>query len=144
MLFRVTVENYGKDPTIVWCLRCLKDYTVSGRSFVSSSISSLFFLFFFFPPRLFVFFSFFFSFFFPLKKVFRVSYLMYPKLLFFLLLFFFFSSQVVSGDSLGHVQLWDGRHGTLLKSFSQHTADVTTLAIDGQERCGVSFFFLLF
>ena len=57
--------------------------------------------------------------------------------------FAFLSPQVVSGDSLGHVQLWDGRHGTLLKSFSQHTADVTTLAIDGQERCEHHFFFII-
>ena len=41
---------------------------------------------------------------------------------------------VISGDSLGHVQLWDGRHGTLLKSFSQHTADVTCLAISSDEK----------
>ena len=68
VLFRVTVENYGKDSTKVWALNVLQDYTV------------------------------------------------------------------ISGDSLGHVQLWDGRHGTLLKSFSQHTADVTCLAISSDEK----------
>ena len=68
VLFRVTVENYGREPTRVWCLKCLHDYTV------------------------------------------------------------------VSGDSLGHVQLWDGSQGTLLKSFSQHTADVTALAVSADER----------
>ena len=35
---------------------------------------------------------------------------------------------VVSGDSLGHVQIWDGRMGTLVHSFSQHKADVLALA----------------
>ena len=30
----------------------------------------------------------------------------------------------MTGDSLGHVQLWDGRFGTLLQSFATHTADV--------------------
>jgi len=35
---------------------------------------------------------------------------------------------VVSGDSLGHVQIWDGRMGTLVHTFSQHKADVLALA----------------
>jgi U3 small nucleolar RNA-associated protein 4 len=35
---------------------------------------------------------------------------------------------VVSGDSLGHVQIWEGAHGTLRKSFSEHTADVVAIA----------------
>lgn len=35
---------------------------------------------------------------------------------------------VVSGDSSGNVQIWDGRHGTLLAAFSQHQADVLQLA----------------
>jgi U3 small nucleolar RNA-associated protein 4 len=42
---------------------------------------------------------------------------------------------VVSGDSLGHVQLWDGAIGTLLQSFDQNDskADVLALAISGSE-----------
>ena len=35
---------------------------------------------------------------------------------------------IVSGDSLGKTRVWDGRHGTLLHSFEQHTADVLCLA----------------
>ena len=35
---------------------------------------------------------------------------------------------MVSGDSSGTVQLWDSQHGTLLQAFSQHKADVLTLA----------------
>jgi U3 small nucleolar RNA-associated protein 4 len=35
---------------------------------------------------------------------------------------------VVSGDSGGNVQFWDGRFGTLLASFRQHQADVLALA----------------
>jgi U3 small nucleolar RNA-associated protein 4 len=42
---------------------------------------------------------------------------------------------LVSGDSLGHVQLWDGNTGTLLQSFDQNDnkADVLTLAVSGNE-----------
>ena len=36
---------------------------------------------------------------------------------------------VVSGDSLGHVQFWDGSLGTLLHSFTAHIADVMALAL---------------
>lgn len=36
---------------------------------------------------------------------------------------------VISGDSLGHVQVWDGRMGTLVHSFSQHKADVLSLTV---------------
>ena len=35
---------------------------------------------------------------------------------------------LVSGDSAGRVQFWDGMHGTLLFGFQQHAADVLTLA----------------
>ncbi|KAL4423732.1 hypothetical protein ABPG75_001033 [Micractinium tetrahymenae] len=35
---------------------------------------------------------------------------------------------VVSGDSSGNVQFWDGKFGTLLARFSQHQADVLQLA----------------
>ena len=42
---------------------------------------------------------------------------------------------IVSGDSLGHVQLWDGNTGTLLQSFDQNDnkADVLSLAISANE-----------
>lgn len=42
---------------------------------------------------------------------------------------------LVSGDSLGHVQLWDGNTGTLLQSFDQNDnkADVLTLAVSANE-----------
>lgn len=40
---------------------------------------------------------------------------------------------VVSGDSLGKTRVWDGRHGTLLHSFEQHTADVLCLATNKAE-----------
>lgn len=36
---------------------------------------------------------------------------------------------IVSGDSCGRTQFWDGKFGTLLQSFSQHEADVLTLAV---------------
>ncbi len=35
---------------------------------------------------------------------------------------------LVSGESSGHVRFWDGRFGTLLAEFSEHLADVLTLA----------------
>ena len=40
---------------------------------------------------------------------------------------------VVSGDSLGHVQFWDGGTGTLLDTFRQNDdgADVLDLAVSG-------------
>jgi U3 small nucleolar RNA-associated protein 4 len=38
-----------------------------------------------------------------------------------------------SGDSLGKTRFWDGRHGTLLHSFDQHTADVLCLAKNKME-----------
>lgn len=60
--FHITLENYGRESTVVWSLLVLSDMTV------------------------------------------------------------------VSGDSLGHVQMWDGNVGTLLKSFACHDADVLTLA----------------
>jgi U3 small nucleolar RNA-associated protein 4 len=36
---------------------------------------------------------------------------------------------LVSGDSLGHVQFWDGKTGTLLQSFEQNENKADTLAI---------------
>eukprot|EP00547_Thalassionema_nitzschioides_P004694 CAMPEP_0194217950 /NCGR_PEP_ID=MMETSP0156-20130528/22581_1 /TAXON_ID=33649 /ORGANISM="Thalassionema nitzschioides, Strain L26-B" /LENGTH=948 /DNA_ID=CAMNT_0038947129 /DNA_START=26 /DNA_END=2872 /DNA_ORIENTATION=- len=42
---------------------------------------------------------------------------------------------VVSGDSLGHVQFWDGKTGTMLQSFEQNDkkADVLSLAVTPDE-----------
>ena len=40
---------------------------------------------------------------------------------------------VVSADSRGHVQIWDGRSGTLIQSFVTHDADVLTIAVTGDE-----------
>ncbi|CAK4203443.1 unnamed protein product [Aphanomyces euteiches] len=40
---------------------------------------------------------------------------------------------VISGDSNGNVQTWDGRSGTLMQTFAQLTADVLALAIDASE-----------
>ena len=40
---------------------------------------------------------------------------------------------LISGDSLGHVQIWDGYSGSLISSFSQHTADVVALAVNEKE-----------
>lgn len=42
---------------------------------------------------------------------------------------------VVSGDSLGHVQFWDGDNGTLIRSFDQNDvkADVLALAMNANE-----------
>jgi len=37
---------------------------------------------------------------------------------------------VVTGDSLGHTQFWDGDMCTLIQSFDSHQADVLALAID--------------
>eukprot|EP00041_Stephanoeca_diplocostata_P020947 m.479319 g.479319 ORF g.479319 m.479319 type:complete len:845 (-) comp21699_c0_seq1:208-2742(-) len=36
---------------------------------------------------------------------------------------------IVSGDSHGRTQFWDGKFGTLLQSFTHHEADVLTLAV---------------
>jgi U3 small nucleolar RNA-associated protein 4 len=42
---------------------------------------------------------------------------------------------LVSGDSLGHVQLWDGNSGTLIQGFDQNDnkADVLSLAVSANE-----------
>ena len=40
---------------------------------------------------------------------------------------------IVSADSLGKVQLWNGKHGTLQQSFQLHLADVLTLAVSEEE-----------
>lgn len=43
-----------------------------------------------------------------------------------------YDGSVASGDSLGHVQIWDGTHGTLLHSFQSHRADVLSLVEDAK------------
>lgn len=35
---------------------------------------------------------------------------------------------MVSGDSTGTLQFWDGQHGTLLQAFSKHKADILAVA----------------
>jgi len=40
---------------------------------------------------------------------------------------------IVSADSLGKVQLWTGKHGTLRQSFQLHLADMLTLAVNEEE-----------
>ena len=42
-------------------------------------------------------------------------------------------STVVSGDSRGHVQLWDGETGVLMITLHQHTAEVLALAVSADE-----------
>ena len=42
-------------------------------------------------------------------------------------------SSIVSADSLGKVQIWDMKHGTLRHSFGLHTADVLALAVWEEE-----------
>ena len=39
----------------------------------------------------------------------------------------------VSGDSTGHVNFYDGRHGTLVRRFASHSADVLALAASADE-----------
>ena len=41
---------------------------------------------------------------------------------------------VVSSDSLGRVQFWNGQHGTLEQTFSRHQGDVTCLAVSRDEQ----------
>jgi U3 small nucleolar RNA-associated protein 4 len=50
-------------------------------------------------------------------------------------LLFLSDGTVVSGDSLGHVQFWDGHTGTLLQGFDQNDckADVLDLAVSSDE-----------
>ena len=40
---------------------------------------------------------------------------------------------IASADSLGKVQLWNSKHGTLIQSFQLHLADVLTLAVNAEE-----------
>ena len=40
---------------------------------------------------------------------------------------------VVSGDSTGHVSFYDGRHGTLVRRFASHQADILALAVSADE-----------
>jgi len=41
------------------------------------------------------------------------------------------SMTIVTGDSCGHTQFWDGNTGTLIQDFKSHEADVLTLAVNG-------------
>ena len=40
---------------------------------------------------------------------------------------------IISADSLGKIQLWNSKHGTLRQSFQLHLADVLTLAVNEEE-----------
>ena len=42
-------------------------------------------------------------------------------------------STIVSGDSRGHVQVWDGETGVLMVTLHQHTADILALAVSPDE-----------
>ena len=46
---------------------------------------------------------------------------------------FLSDATLVSADSLGKIQLWNGKHGTLRQSFQLHLADVLTLAVNEDE-----------
>ena len=46
---------------------------------------------------------------------------------------FLSDATLVSADSLGKIQLWNGKHGTLRQSFQLHLADVLTLAVNEEE-----------
>ena len=46
---------------------------------------------------------------------------------------FLSDTTIVSADSLGKIQLWNGKHGTLRQSFQLHLADVLTLAVSEEE-----------
>ena len=41
---------------------------------------------------------------------------------------------IISGDSLGQTQFWDGKMGTLLKSFKSHEADVLAVCVSEDEK----------
>ena len=43
------------------------------------------------------------------------------------------NSTVVTGDSRGHVQLWDGETGVLMVTLHQHTAEILALAVSPDE-----------
>lgn len=40
---------------------------------------------------------------------------------------------IITGDSLGNTQFWDGIHGTLLQSFRAHLADVLAVCLNEEE-----------
>jgi U3 small nucleolar RNA-associated protein 4 len=40
---------------------------------------------------------------------------------------------VISGDSFGHTQFWDGKTGTLIQDFKQHHGDVLSIAKSDDE-----------
>ena len=49
----------------------------------------------------------------------------------------FSDSTVISGDSLGNTQFWDGEIGVMLSSFKRHEADVLT--VTANESLGIAF-----
>ncbi|XP_077867131.1 U3 small nucleolar RNA-associated protein 4 homolog, partial [Saccoglossus kowalevskii] len=40
---------------------------------------------------------------------------------------------IISTDSIGKVRFWDGHHGTLIKSFFTHKADILALSVSKEE-----------
>lgn len=40
---------------------------------------------------------------------------------------------IITGDSLGNTQFWDGQQGTLIQSFKAHLADVLTVCVNKEE-----------
>ncbi|XP_058956730.2 U3 small nucleolar RNA-associated protein 4 homolog [Pocillopora verrucosa] len=40
---------------------------------------------------------------------------------------------IITGDSLGNTQFWDGQRGTLIQSFKAHLADVLTVCVNKEE-----------
>jgi U3 small nucleolar RNA-associated protein 4 len=44
-------------------------------------------------------------------------------------IYFYSDYTIVSGDSLGNTQFWDGRTCTLLKTYTPHRADVLSVAV---------------
>jgi U3 small nucleolar RNA-associated protein 4 len=45
----------------------------------------------------------------------------------------FVNDSIVTGDSVGKVQIWDFKTGSLQNTFNQHSADVLTLAVQVKE-----------
>lgn len=45
---------------------------------------------------------------------------------------------IVSGDSRGRTQFWDGTFGTLVQSFKHHEADVLAIAVSDDSEVGSS------
>lgn len=45
---------------------------------------------------------------------------------------------IVSGDSRGKMSFWNGKHGTLIKSFQSHVGDILCLCVNDEENCVLS------